>query len=208
MSALVTKKLAAMNSRQWRINLGRKSIEIRREVDRILKIVAVAKGFGTSLTSIDPVDAGIPWAGVCVLLPLLLNDSQQRQMAIDGLEYIAQLIRRYAEVERIYLRRIDHRLNRDLEAALSHVLEFEARAFCQFARNTGLQAMRNIVKIDGWEAILNTIKESETDCDKLTGIIDAKCQHTWHEQLEASISEQARKVDELLVHSQAQDKEC
>ena len=67
--------------------------------------------------------------------------------------------------------------------------------------------MRNIVKIDGWEAILNTIKESETNCDKLTGIIDAECQHTWHEQLEASVSEQARKVDELLVHSQAQDKE-
>ena len=114
-----------------------------------------------------------------------MNDSQERQIAIDGLEYIAQLIRRYAEVERIYLHRIDHMLNRDLEAALSklyrHVLEFEARAVCQFARNTRLQAMRNIVTIDRWGAILKTIKESETDCDELTRIIDAGCQHTWHE---------------------------
>ena len=71
MLALVTKQLAAMNSRQWRISLGRKSIEIRHEVDRILKIVTVAKEFGTSLASIDPVHAGIPWAGVCVLLPVI-----------------------------------------------------------------------------------------------------------------------------------------
>ena len=71
MSALITKKLAAMNSRQWRINLGRKSIEIRHEVDRILKIVTVAKDFGSSLASIDPVHARIPWARVCVLLPVI-----------------------------------------------------------------------------------------------------------------------------------------
>lgn len=65
---LVNDKLSYMNERQWRISLGNKSIEVRTQVDRILKIVTVAKDFGSSLASLDPIHAGLPWAGVCLLL--------------------------------------------------------------------------------------------------------------------------------------------
>ena len=70
MSKLIESKLAAMQSRQWKISLGKKSIEVRAQVDRILKIIVVAKDLGSSLASMDPIHAGIPWAGVCVILPV------------------------------------------------------------------------------------------------------------------------------------------
>ena len=70
MSKLIESKLAAMQDRQWKISLGKKSIEIRAQVDRILKIIVVAKDLGSSLASMDPIHAGIPWAGICVILPV------------------------------------------------------------------------------------------------------------------------------------------
>lgn len=70
LSDLIERKLAAMKDRQWRVSLGKKSIELREQIDRVLQIVIMAKDLGSSLASMDPIHAGIPWAGVCVLLPV------------------------------------------------------------------------------------------------------------------------------------------
>jgi hypothetical protein len=70
MSALVDKKLAAMNERQWRVRACGRSVEVREQVDRVVKVVLVAKDFISSVAIIDPIHAGLPWAGVCVLLPV------------------------------------------------------------------------------------------------------------------------------------------
>ena len=137
---------------------------------------------------------------------MLLNDSQQRIIVVNGVESIAKLIRRFLEVENFYLKKTHHRLCKDLEEALItlyyHILEFEARAVCQFNRNTASQAGRNIVKADGWQDILNEIEKSETTCNILTRIIDTETQHKWNDELETLISEQASKVDKILKLSE------
>ena len=70
MSSLVEKKLAIMNKERWRFQVGDKSVEFRQQVDRIVKVILVAKDFISSVASIDPIHAGLPWAGVCMLLPV------------------------------------------------------------------------------------------------------------------------------------------
>ncbi len=70
MSALVDEKLAAMNERQWRVRVCGRSVKVREQVDRIVKVVLVAKDFVSSAASMDPIHAGLPWAGVCMLLPV------------------------------------------------------------------------------------------------------------------------------------------
>lgn len=71
MSGLVDKKLAMMELKQWRMKiLSGKPVIVREQIDRIVKIVLVAKDFGSSLASMDPIHAGLPWAGVCMLLPV------------------------------------------------------------------------------------------------------------------------------------------
>lgn len=70
MSALVAKKLETMKQEQWKLQIGGKSIEVRQQVDRIVKVVLVGKEFITSAASMDPIHAGLPWAGVCMLLPV------------------------------------------------------------------------------------------------------------------------------------------
>lgn len=70
MADLVERKLAAMRDREWRITIKGKPLEVRKQVDRVLKTVVAAKDFVSSIASMDPVHAGLPWAGVCMLLPV------------------------------------------------------------------------------------------------------------------------------------------
>ncbi|KAI9878100.1 MAG: hypothetical protein M1830_001892 [Pleopsidium flavum] len=205
MSGLVDKKLAAMKEEQWKIKIGAKSIEVRQQVDRIVKVVLVGKDFITSVAHIDPIHAGLPWAG------LLTKDNEQRTAATDGLEYISRLIRRYTELEQIYLRDEDLTLKTDLEGSIlkiyKHILEYEARAACQFNRNTASQWARNVVEADSWKSILESIKELEAACDKLTWVIDAKDQRVRTSRLESFLESQNHEVKQLLRASRTQDEE-
>ena len=130
---------------------------------------------------------------------------------MKGLEEIAKLIRRFSEVENLYLRKSEHRLAEDLEDELlimyCKVLEFEARAACQFDRNTASQAIRNIIKVDGWSDLLSDIKESEIRCNILTQIMDAEHRHKWNDLIEKMMSEQTAKVNELLLISKGRNDE-
>ena len=141
----------------------------------------------------------------------MVNDTKQRSAAIDGLESISQLVRRYAEIEHIYLQGEELTLRNDLEAAItklySQVLEYEARAACHFNRNTAFQIVRNIVEADSWESILGKIKTSEIACGALKEIIDAKDQRARMRRLEDMLDKQAREVDRLLEVSRSQDEE-
>lgn len=207
-SEFIQSRLAAMNDRKWRIKMGEHSIEVRDQFDRIIKVVLVAKDFVSSVASMDPVHAGLPWAGICVL-PLLTNDTKQRSTVIDGLENIAKLVRRYSQIEGLYLSDQSFRLTEDLRLAViklyKTVLEFEARAACQFSRNVAHQAMRNVFTADGWDGILENIKQSETHCEILIRIIDAEDRRIRTETLEDLIAEQNRRVTGLLQVSRRED---
>jgi ankyrin repeat protein len=141
----------------------------------------------------------------------VVNDTKQRSAAIEGLEFISQLVRRYTEIERIYLQGEEPALRNDLEAAIMklyrQILEYEARAACQFNRNTAFQIARNIVGADSWESILDNIKTSEVACDGLKEVIDAEDQRVRMRRLGNMLEKQARKVDELLKVSRGQDEE-
>lgn len=84
LSDLIERKLAAMKNRQWRISLGKISIELRKQIDRVLQIVIEAKDLGSSLASMDPIHAGIPWAGVCVLLPVRPTSKRRIIALVDS----------------------------------------------------------------------------------------------------------------------------
>ena len=126
LSELIAKKLALMKDRQWRYKLNNKSIEVREQVERIVTIIDVVKNFIASAARLDSLHAGLPWAGVCMLIvvscPDLIslayvhialrklnfcqfatNDIELRTAAIDGAEYVSQLVRRCSAIEWVYL---------------------------------------------------------------------------------------------------------
>ena len=67
-SSILSRNLNKMTSRQWSIKWKGKPRQIRDQFDRIVKVVQIAKDFGSAAAGLDSIHAGLPWAGVCILL--------------------------------------------------------------------------------------------------------------------------------------------
>ena len=136
---------------------------------------------------------------------LLTSGSKQRSTVITGIEEIANLIRRYAEIEHLYLGNEQYRLSNDLEAAViklySQILEYEARAACQFNRRVVIQTARNILGVDSWDTMLESVKQSATNCEILAKIIDAEDQRKRLEGLETLVTNQNKFIEDLVLQT-------
>ena len=70
MSALVDEKLLAMSQKEWRIKVPKfdKSVGLREQVDKVAKILLIAKDMVQPAANIDPIHVGFPLVGACILL--------------------------------------------------------------------------------------------------------------------------------------------
>lgn len=68
--AVLENRVNAMRSKQWKFTIGKKTIKVRDQVDKIIKMVQLFKDAGAAAAQADPIHAGLPWAGVCLLLPV------------------------------------------------------------------------------------------------------------------------------------------
>ncbi len=91
LSSLVSKKLKQMDDDSWWFQFGERVVEVKAQVDRVLKAVVFAKDFVSSVASTEP-HAALAWAGVSMLLPLLLNFSAQTDPLVEGIDFISLII--------------------------------------------------------------------------------------------------------------------
>ena len=68
LSIAVATKKSAMIDKQWMIKFMNQKINVREQIHRIVKVVQTAQTLGSVAASLDPIHAGLPWAGVCVIL--------------------------------------------------------------------------------------------------------------------------------------------
>jgi hypothetical protein len=70
MKAVVDNGVCVMTNRQWKIRIPwrQEPVIVRDLVDKIVKIVLKFKDIGSLAASIDPIHAGLPFAGICTLL--------------------------------------------------------------------------------------------------------------------------------------------
>jgi hypothetical protein len=53
---------------RWKVTASSREIVLRDQLDRLLKVVTVVKDVASAAASLDPVHAGLPLAGFCVLM--------------------------------------------------------------------------------------------------------------------------------------------
>ena len=210
MLALVRKKVKAVDDARWKFQLGERSVELKTQVDRIVKAILFAKDFISPAVSAEP-HAALAWAGVCMLLPLLLNPDIQKNALVEGLDYISSLVVRFTTIERLYHKQgpkprslLDQedfeQLNRAFEAQLtklySKILSYQAQVICQMRRHTLIRNGRDIFKLDDWSNLLNDIKKAEAACTGISQVVGFK-------KLEATLADLSCKLDVLLYeHTQ------
>ena len=71
-SAVIDRELLKINNRQWKIRIFpmQNAVAVRKLVDKIVHVFEKLKDLGSAAASIDPVHAEIPFAGICVLVPV------------------------------------------------------------------------------------------------------------------------------------------
>jgi len=92
MMVVIERELLIVTNKQWKIRIRGRQVVIRDLVDKAVGIFEKFKPIGSAATSIDPIHAGIPFAGVCTLLELIVNDGRQHDAALEGLDKIPDLI--------------------------------------------------------------------------------------------------------------------
>jgi len=180
LSAGVAKAKADMLSKQWSVKFKNHRVKVREQVQRIMKIFQYAQDLGSVIVNIDPVHAGLPWAGINVLLTPILNDSKQNETALDGLEEISNLVARYAVIEDVYLKREALNLKADYQENLTDlytkIFEFQATAACHFDRNTFVRVVRSTLQLEDWSKLLQDIKAKDMACKELMHVFDSRDQ--------------------------------
>lgn len=204
-SDLIVKKLKVIEDTRWRLQLGKETVKVKAQVDKVVKTVIWAQGFVSSAISADP-HAALAWAGVSLLLPLLLNPTSQNKALIDGLDYISTLIARFTVIEGIYQQHISTRsatsgsndkpeLERSFEMQVtklySQILAYQARVVCQLPRNALVRYGRDVLKADDWSTMLAEIKTTESSCSAISDVVST-------EKIDASWREQERRMDDLF----------
>lgn len=85
--------------------LAGKEIILHDKVNMICKSIQALKDMGSQIAGLDPLHAGLPWAGFCLLMQTALSESDQYAAMVAGVEEVAKLISRYTHVEFICQKR-------------------------------------------------------------------------------------------------------
>lgn len=201
MSHLIRKKLQEIDDRKWKIELGRHTLVVQEQVNRIASAVAFANNFITSALSGDP-HAALAWAGVSIFLPLLLNPKLQDDALREGLDSIASILCEFTVTERIYLEcqssnaidcspdsvALQKEFEKAITALLTTIIEFQARAACQASKNTILRTIEDIIKYNDWTTLLKTIRTHEEECRKLAVSIDRDSLYSGAERVKQELN--------------------
>ena len=204
-STLISKKLKVLDDSQWRFRLGEQTVEVKAQVEKVVKTVIWAQGFVSSAVSADP-HAALAWAGVSLLLPLLLNPTSQNKALVDGLGYISSLIARFTVIEGAYhqhksthstssgpvdMTELDRSFETQVTELYSKILTYQARVVCQLPRNALVRYGRDVLKADDWSTMLAEIKITESNCSAISDVFSTA-------KVDAAWKEQERRMDELF----------
>jgi hypothetical protein len=178
MEASVEGQIKVMKQKQWVLQWDKKEIVIRDQAQRIVKFVQTFSDLGSAIAAIDPIHVGIPWAGVCTILTLILNDSTQHQDALNGLEDISTIIGKYIAIEDVFVQSYDLNPASESNAAFescilkvySSVLIFQVKAALHFHKSTMARTTSNIIKSVDWTELLSTVKKADAECLAMTSM--------------------------------------
>ncbi|KAL9076312.1 MAG: hypothetical protein Q9161_001028 [Pseudevernia consocians] len=197
MSELIIKKLDIVEKARWTFNVGDKTVEVKAQVDRIVKAVLYAKDFVSSAVGSEP-HAALAWAGVCVLLP--------QEALAEGLDQISNMILCYKVYEETHsqemaptattaslptnLSRLSNALETNITGLYSQILGYQAHVVCQLFRHKVVQFTRDVFKAVNWATLLKEIKSTDKLCKESFTVIDSS-------RLQQGFEKQAYRTEEL-----------
>ncbi|GAP92625.1 putative ankyrin repeat protein [Rosellinia necatrix] len=175
MHAILQRRMEQINRDVWKLKFGSSEIQARDMVQPVLSVVSWANRYISTAVSTNP-QASMAWAGVSLLLSLLLNPSEQDAALKDGLEYISSLIDQSLMWEDLYIRRYDtgHNMSESsmpthfayknaLEKLYRQILKFQATSYCYCAGKAALRLVVDVAKLNEWNGLSDDIRAKERE---------------------------------------------
>jgi hypothetical protein len=175
---VLDKQDEAVNNARWKFKWGEKEIVVREKVKQIADKVLLAKDFIGHVASNEP-HAAVVWAGIATLLPLLTNAASEADAAIGGLDFISDLVLRYRLVEKRYfpspkaaqkddeVQELADKAKEKMVNIYSQVFEVVIRLSIRFSTNSFVTALRDTIKLDDWEHLLDQVQGDVGSADEL-----------------------------------------
>ena len=147
---IVEQKKATCLEKRWKYKKGDREIVIRDQLEKVIAWVEKFKAIGDVAAQYDAAHASLPWAGIRLVLQIVVNDSETFGAMVEAVEYISNLITRCAILENLYLRgsslasATDHLKDAIVKLYIS-VLRYLCRARKYFARSTAKRMLASSV---------------------------------------------------------------
>ncbi|MCJ1428331.1 hypothetical protein MMC29_006240, partial [Sticta canariensis] len=200
--AIVKVKLDDREANRLVVHLGRQPIKVREHGEKIIKFILWSNDYISAAVSVQPY-AALAWSGVSILLPLLLNSSQQRSVMLEGLISVCDILRLYRIKETLYLQDSNELTCPDflkaIEELYTDIFEYQARLICFLSWNSAKRGFRGTLKLDDWVGMLEKIKVSDDRCTQYSTVFSkAEEQHFYAKEsssIEQSIEIQKKVFD-------------
>jgi hypothetical protein len=115
--------------------------------------------------------AALAWTGICLTLELFANPVKETEANRKGIDYVAKRMDWYWSLSGNLLKDLpDHAdelsgVRRELENQIVDLykvlLSYQVKSVCSYYRNRSLVFLRDVIKLDNWDADLGAIREAE-----------------------------------------------
>ena len=190
------KSKARLEERRWKLILAEKEILLYNQFNKIIKFVQAFKDVTTSAAGLDPVHAGLPLAGLFLLMQFVVADTDQYTSMVAGVEEVSWVINRYKYVESVFA---ETGFTRDFEQLLItlyvSVLKYQVLAASYYRRNSGMRFLRSIPKLDDLSETLADIRRHDEACTALGRIFDVKEGQLRHREIRSILLDFDKKME-------------
>ncbi|KFY82137.1 hypothetical protein V500_10793 [Pseudogymnoascus sp. VKM F-4518 (FW-2643)] len=175
---LAEEKLQKIPEARLSFSIGDEEIVVREVVRKTISVVTAFKDIIGSAISAEPC-AGLAWAGIMSILPLVVNSLQQDDNAEYGLKNIIFLLVRYQRLQEEVLApefqrsslsegacRVFSEIRAKLVSLYAQIYVYEIRFVLQYSRGRAHRASRNAVAADDWKSMWADIKSTSQMIDQ------------------------------------------
>ncbi|KAK4196096.1 vegetative incompatibility protein HET-E-1 [Triangularia verruculosa] len=179
-----------------------------------VNIVLLARDIISSAIQAVP-QAALAWTGICLALEVPATEANRK-----GIDYVVKRMDWYWSLSGNLLKDLpDHAddlsgARRELENQIvdlyKALLSYQAKSVCSYYRNRGLVFLRDMVKLDDWDADVGAIRDAETRFRDDTQVYNAQQVTSYLEQLVSHVRNQemqqmSEKDRQCLMHLRLTD---
>ncbi|KAF4449999.1 WD domain protein [Fusarium austroafricanum] len=236
-NADVTNIIASDPNARWRqmerlVQLGlektAKVVDKKQKVNQWLELIKpIRQAIDTGIKAAP--QAAVPWAGVCCALDILSSPLTEPKKNRDGMTHVLTRMEWYWEMSRLLLdedrpsqssRPLRSRLETHVISLYGKLLLYEMKSVVLYHRSQFGVFMRDLPKLDDWEAQLKDIKDAEAAVERDASQYNTLEMRSSLQDISTSASVSERKLHEILleheqqgawqqkVHLEEKDNEC